>query len=239
MRVRLVCGRSRVQSSRPAKHSFVEIWSWKCFYDHFLPSVDSRRAVVSYWGKNGHYVLVNCLGCLPRNSVARLTDRTRNDLKCVEGLQNTNSTTTKSSVWGMILHWGSTIKVSIEFLVATRHCCCMTEKFLYRSISWKLIFGYKVQRLIGRKSFHCAMYLLPLDHCIQKSTFNQSELVYRMRKFAEWPLDMYHSVGHVSFCWTCIALLHSVNLNKQQQLALNAFMLLDATLLLQGFNSSC
>ena len=29
--------------------------------------------------------LVNCLGGLPRNSVARLTDRARNDLKCVEG----------------------------------------------------------------------------------------------------------------------------------------------------------
>ena len=30
-------------------------------------------------------VLVNCLGGLPRNNVARLTDRARNDLKCVEG----------------------------------------------------------------------------------------------------------------------------------------------------------
>ena len=27
-----------------------------------------------------------------------------------------------SSVWGMILQWGSTIKVSIELPVATRHC---------------------------------------------------------------------------------------------------------------------
>ena len=31
-------------------------------------------------------VLVNCLGGLPRNSVVRVTDRTQNDLKCVEGL---------------------------------------------------------------------------------------------------------------------------------------------------------
>ena len=36
--------------------------------------------------------------------------------------------------------------------------------------------------------------------CIQKSTFNQSELFKRTRIFAEWPLDMYHSVGHVSPC---------------------------------------
>ena len=32
-----------------------------------------------------HSVLVNCLGGLPRNSVVRVTDRARNDLKCVEG----------------------------------------------------------------------------------------------------------------------------------------------------------
>ena len=66
-------------------HSFVEIWSWKHFYDHSHPSADSRRAVVSYWRKNGHYVLENCLGGLSRNSVAKLTDRARNDLKRVEG----------------------------------------------------------------------------------------------------------------------------------------------------------
>ena len=57
----------------------------KKFYDHSHPSADSRRAVVSYWRKNGLEVLVNCLGGLPRNCVASLTDRSRNDLKCVEG----------------------------------------------------------------------------------------------------------------------------------------------------------
>ena len=50
----LVCGRWRVRASCLAKHSFVEIWSWKNFYDHSLSSADSRRAVVSYWWKNGH-----------------------------------------------------------------------------------------------------------------------------------------------------------------------------------------
>ena len=37
-----------------------------------------------------------------------------------------------------------------------------------------------------------------------KSYFNQSEFVQRMRKFTDWPLDMYHSAGHVSPCivWT-------------------------------------
>ena len=41
------------------------------------PSADSRGAVVSYWRKYVHEVLVNRLGglSLPRKSVARLTDR--------------------------------------------------------------------------------------------------------------------------------------------------------------------
>ena len=40
-------------------------------------SADSRRAVVSYWRKYEHEVLVNRLGrlSLPRKSVVRLTDR--------------------------------------------------------------------------------------------------------------------------------------------------------------------
>ena len=36
-----------------------------------LPTADSSRAVVSYWQKNGHLMLVNPLGSLPRNSVDR------------------------------------------------------------------------------------------------------------------------------------------------------------------------
>ena len=35
-----------------------------------------------------------------------------------------------SSVWGMILQWGSTIKVSMELPVATRHRRDMTEELL-------------------------------------------------------------------------------------------------------------
>ena len=47
-------------------------------YNTFLsPSADSRGAVVSYWRKYVHEVLVNRLGglSLPRKSVVRLTDR--------------------------------------------------------------------------------------------------------------------------------------------------------------------
>ena len=44
---------------------------------YFRFSAFSRRAVVSYWGKYVHEVLVNRLGglSLPRKSVVRLTDR--------------------------------------------------------------------------------------------------------------------------------------------------------------------
>ena len=66
------------------------ILSWrlgheKKFYGHSPSSADSRGAVVSYWRKNVHKVLVNYPVGLPRNSVVRVTDRARNDLKCVEG----------------------------------------------------------------------------------------------------------------------------------------------------------
>ena len=49
------------------------------------PSAFSRRAVVSYWRKYVHEVLVNRLGglSLPRKSVVRLTDRPDMTLACL------------------------------------------------------------------------------------------------------------------------------------------------------------
>ena len=55
----------------------------KKFYGHSPASADSRRAVVSYWRKNVHLVLVNCLGGLPKYNVVRVTDSVQNDLKCI------------------------------------------------------------------------------------------------------------------------------------------------------------
>ena len=40
-----------------------------------------------------------------------------------------------SSVWDMILQWGSTIKLSIELPVATRHRRDMTEKLLKATLN--------------------------------------------------------------------------------------------------------
>ena len=56
-------------------HSWVRHPVWQ--HTFVSPSAFSRRAVVSYWRKYVHEVLVNRLGglSLPRKSVVRLTDR--------------------------------------------------------------------------------------------------------------------------------------------------------------------
>ena len=57
-----------------------------------IPSAFSRRAVVSYWRKYVHEVLVNRLGglSLPRKSVVRLTDRPDMTLDVYRGRKTTN-----------------------------------------------------------------------------------------------------------------------------------------------------
>ena len=72
--VRLACVRLRVRSLGPATF-FCGDWSWNHFYGHSLPTTESSRAVVSYWRKDVHLVLVNRLESLPRNSVDRSTVR--------------------------------------------------------------------------------------------------------------------------------------------------------------------
>ena len=44
------------------------VWSWNHFNGHSIPTAVSCRAVVSYWRKDVHLVLVNRFGSLPRNS---------------------------------------------------------------------------------------------------------------------------------------------------------------------------
>ena len=77
------------------------------------PTADSRRAVVSYWRKYVHKVLVNRLGSLslPRKSVVRLTDRPDMTLDVYRGrktaIQQQQQPLTVSSTLGMaayILH---------------------------------------------------------------------------------------------------------------------------------------
>ena len=61
-------------------------------YGHFVPSTDSRMAVVNYWQKYGHLVLVSHLGgvSIPWNSMVRLTDCHR----CLLWILSTTATTT-------------------------------------------------------------------------------------------------------------------------------------------------
>ena len=91
--------------------------------------------------------------------------------------------------------------------VIPRICACVKQIL----IGWKLVFGYMVQWQYscsdtshsGRPTNNSlSLYDVSAatGPCIQKSTFNRSELVKLTRKFAESPLDMYHSVGHVSHC---------------------------------------
>ena len=60
-----------------------------------FPSSDSRGAVVSYWQKYVHEVLVNRLGglSLPRKSVVRLTDRPDMTLDVYRGRKTTTQPT--------------------------------------------------------------------------------------------------------------------------------------------------
>ena len=44
---------------------------------------DSSKAIVSYCWNDMHRLLVNCLGHLPRNSVARLTNSLHSDIAIV------------------------------------------------------------------------------------------------------------------------------------------------------------
>ena len=62
------------------------------------PSAVSRRAVVSYWRKYVHEVLVNRLGglSLPRKSVVRLTDRPDMTLDVYRGRKTTIQPTNQS-----------------------------------------------------------------------------------------------------------------------------------------------
>ena len=89
----LVLGVSRTCFHSVGQHTFVS------------PSAFSRRAVVSYWRKYVHEVLVNRLGCLslPRKSVVRLTDRPDMTLDVYRGRKNNNATMQHVSIY--IIFW--------------------------------------------------------------------------------------------------------------------------------------
>ena len=73
--------------------TIINIWVRYPVWQHTFvsPSAFSRRAVVSYWRKYVHEVLVNRLGglSLPRKSVVRLTDRPNMTLDVYRGRKTT------------------------------------------------------------------------------------------------------------------------------------------------------
>ena len=83
--------------------------------------------------------------------------------------------------------------------------CALCKQIL---IDWKLFFW--IHGPVAADTSHSGRptnnSLSPYDvsaatgPSIKTSTFSQSELIKRTRIFAAWPLDMYHSVGHVSPC---------------------------------------
>ena len=86
-------------------YTYFVSWSWVRYpvWQHTFvsPSTFSRRAVVSYWRKYVHEVLVNRLGglSLPRKSVVRLTDRPDMTLDVYRGRKTTIQPTNQLCVF--------------------------------------------------------------------------------------------------------------------------------------------
>ena len=83
------------------------------------PSAFSRRAVVSYWRKYVHEVLVNRLGglSLPRKSVVRLTDRPDMTIGVYRGRKTTIQPTNRSEPFSYAaIHLDCTCSLVIELL---------------------------------------------------------------------------------------------------------------------------
>ena len=90
MRARQVVRRSRVRSSGPAQIwqeiNFVEI-------EHALPSAESGWAVLSYWRKNVHWVLVNRLVSISLRRKSVVNWPSRHDHSCWPWTLSNNTTT--------------------------------------------------------------------------------------------------------------------------------------------------
>ena len=69
----------------------MDAYTYSLYVKYFYGSADSKGAVVSYWCKYVHEVLVNGLGglSLPRKSVVKLTDKTL-DVYCGRKKNNNN-----------------------------------------------------------------------------------------------------------------------------------------------------
>ena len=101
------------------------------------PSADSRGAVVSYWRKDVHEVLVNRLGGLglPRKSVVRLTDRPYMTLDVYRGRKTITQQQQRIILKGgftlrHMLHETSGIFVFANRFNSADETCCMKKVVL-------------------------------------------------------------------------------------------------------------
>ena len=94
--------KSGIDRAPDSQGSWVQYPVWQ--HTFVSPSAFSRRAVVSYWRKYEHEVLVNRLGglSLPRKNVVRLTDRPDMILDVYRGRKTTMQATT-SKVEGPVI----------------------------------------------------------------------------------------------------------------------------------------
>ena len=109
------------------------------------PSAFSRRAVVSYWRKYVHEVLVNRLGglSLPRKSVVRLTDHPDMTLDVYRG----RKTTIQQLIFGLFTQVSGSGPLGP--LVVFFCCCCCSESCNHRNKACEFkILAFLVDSLI-------------------------------------------------------------------------------------------
>ena len=103
----------------PIQHSQDHNWVRYPAWEHTFvsPSAFLRRAVVSYWRKYVHEVLVNPLGgiSLPRKSVVRLTDRPDMTLDVYSGRKTTKQQTTRSQMLHFAVYQVSHFRFFVKF----------------------------------------------------------------------------------------------------------------------------
>ena len=107
------------------------------------PSADSRRAVVSYWQKYVHEVLVNHLGglSLPRKSVVRLTDRPDMIIYVYRGRKTTTQQQQHENVLKDLE--GNLSLVRYVILILSNKQSSLTKLSLHGKFSIRLLGGWK------------------------------------------------------------------------------------------------
>ena len=157
-------------SSVPKWYNFISISQCLFSYGTWLSShlfrslhiFSPRRAVVSYWRKYVHEVLVNRLGglSLPRKSVVRLTDRPDMTLDVYHGRKTTNQSINQSITsflkWRLFSHfiptamnlWHQTVKKSLKLSLNVNYIVniCVHKnnsnlKFIPFSSIWRFLWS--------------------------------------------------------------------------------------------------